>query len=209
MEELAIKKHNFERAKRQLKNFSEEIPEELTLRKVNDDKDFGEFVGDFFFGRGLGLDHKVTGEELNKLTVDLQKHFHDIYGTQTKLIKQFGEVYNTFEYLDKEYIQAILVSIKAVEETSEKVAENQKNITKNTENQEKMLKLIKARLDKCAHLEDIDNLWVEFQEKNNVLQSNSSFIEKLTKKVKIAYWLAGGAIGIAICEFILILCQVI
>ncbi len=208
MSELVIEKHNFDIAKEQLKRFSEEIPEDLTLRKVDDDKDFGEFFGDLIFGRGLGLDHKVTGEELNELTTDLQKHFHEINDTQIKLIKQFGEVYNTFEYLDKEYIQAILISIKTVEETSKKVEKNQKDIARVVYNQEKMLKVINERLDKCAHFNDIDDLWIEFQEKNKAIQTNSSVIEKIMKKIKIAYLLAGGAIGIAICELVLILCQV-
>lgn len=55
MDELAIKRHNFEQAKNRLKEFSEKTEAELKIKEVKED---GGFLG-------LG-DHKVTGSEFNK-----------------------------------------------------------------------------------------------------------------------------------------------
>ena len=52
-----------------------------------------------------------------------------------KLIKEFGQVYSALEALDKDYIQAILISIKATEETSEGIQKTQEQIKKIVENQ--------------------------------------------------------------------------
>ena len=166
MGELVIQNHNFENAKKGLKKFSEQDTTSLDLKKVDDSKGVGEFLGDWFLGRGIGLNHKVTGEELNELTKQIQTHLHSINGTQIKLVKEFGEVYSALEALDKEYIQAILVSIKATEETSQSIQETQGQIKKIVENQRRTLeelKKFKQKLDGYAHLGDIDNIWSDCQ----------------------------------------------
>lgn len=68
MGELVIKYHDFENAKKEIKKFSEQKTTDFDLKRVNDSKDAGEFLCDWFLGRGIGLNHKVTGEELNELT---------------------------------------------------------------------------------------------------------------------------------------------
>lgn len=166
MSELVIQYHNFENAKEELKKFSEQTVTDLDLKKVNNVKDVGEFIGDWFLGRGIGLNHKVTGEELNDLTLQIQKHLHSINNTQIKLIKEFGQVYSALEALDQDYIQAILVSIRATEETSQSIQETQGQIKKIVENQRKTLeelKKFKQKLDGYAHLGDIDKIWSDCQ----------------------------------------------
>lgn len=166
MGELVIQYHDFENAKKEIKKFSEQTTTDLDLKRVDDSKGVGEFLGDWFFGRGIGLDHKVTGEELNELTSQIQTHLHSINNTQIKLIKEFGQVYSALEALDKDYIQAILVSIKATEETSEGIQRTQDQIKKIVENQRKTLeelKKFKQKLDGYAHLGDIDKIWGDCQ----------------------------------------------
>lgn len=166
MSELVIQYHNFENAKEELKKFSEQTVTDLDLKKVNNVKDVGEFIGDWFLGRGIGLNHKVTGEELNDLTLQIQKHLHSINHTQIKLIKEFGQVYSALEALDQDYIQAILVSIRATEETSQSIQETQGQIKKIVENQRKTLeelKKFKQKLDGYSHLDDIDKIWSDCQ----------------------------------------------
>ena len=68
MNELVIQRHDFENAKKEIKKFSEQTTTELNLKMVDNSKGVGEFFGDLLFGRGIGLNHKVTGEELNELT---------------------------------------------------------------------------------------------------------------------------------------------
>ena len=132
MEELVIKNHDFEDAKLAIKEFSEQTTTDLDLKRVDDKKGFGEWLGDAIFGGGLGTNHKVTGEELNELTVQIQSHLRSVNSTQIKLIKQFGQVYSALEALDKDYIQAILISIKATEETSKRIEATQEQIKKKT-----------------------------------------------------------------------------
>lgn len=161
MGELVIQYHDFENAKKEIKKFSEQITTDLDLKRVDDSKGVGEFLGDCFFGRGIGLDHKVTGEELNDLTSQIQTHLHSFNNTQIKLIKEFGQVYSALEALDKDYIQAILISIKSTEETSEGIQNSQEQIKKIVENQRKTLeelKKFKQKLDGYAHLGDIDKI---------------------------------------------------
>lgn len=179
MDEPIIQYHNFEQAKKELKAFSEQTVTDLDLRRVDDSKGLGEFVGDVFFGRGIGLDHKVTGEELNELTTQIQEHLYSMNNTQNKLIQEFGEVYNALEALDKGYIQAILVSIKSTEETSRGIQTAQENIKKIIERQRKTLEELnkfKQKLSGYAHLNDIDKVWSDYQ-------SVSSKIDTLSESV--------------------------
>lgn len=166
MDELVIQYHDFENAKKEIKKFSEQTTTDLDLRRVDDSKGVGEFLGDWFFGRGIGKDHLVKGEELNDLTSQIQTHLHSINNTQINLIKEFGQVYSALEALDKDYIQAILVSIKATEKTSEGIQKTQEQIKKIVENQRKTLeelKKFKQKLDGYAHLGDIDKIWDDYQ----------------------------------------------
>lgn len=187
MEELVIQKHNFEASKTQLKKFSEQTTTELDLKKVNSSKDVGEWFAELFKGGGIGKDHKVTGDELNQLTSQVQQNLIDINTTQRNLIHEFGEVYSALEALDKDYIQAILISIEASRKNSEKIKDsqkkiesNQKDIQKNQKDiqdaqgkieregqiQKKTIKALqqfKEKLDKYQHISDIDKMWTDIQ----------------------------------------------
>lgn len=155
MGELIIKTHDFEASKNQLKVFSEQTPTDLELLKVD-------ISGGFL---GLG-DHKVTGYELNSLTTQIQDYLIDSNTLHIKFIKEFGQVYNALEALDKDYIQAILIAIKAAEKANDKVKVAQKDITKTIELQKKtinVLKQFKEKIDSYKHLGDIDKLWSDSQ----------------------------------------------
>lgn len=187
MGELVIQYHDFENAKKEIKKFSEQTTTDLDLKRVDDSKGVGEFLGDLFFGRGIGLDHNVTGEELNELTSQIQTHLHSINNTQIKLIREFGQVYSALEALDKDYIQAILVSIKATEETSQSIQETQEQIKKIVENQRKTLeelKKFKQKLDGYAHLGDIDKIWSDCQKWYKEINVLSKVIDGATESSK-------------------------
>ncbi len=187
MEELVIQRHNFESSKTQLKKFSEQTTTELDLKKVNSSKDVGEWFAEWVKGGGIGTDHKVTGDELNQLTSQVQQSLIDINTTQRNLIQEFGEVYSALEALDKDYIQAILISIEAarknnekIKDSQEKIESNQKDIQKNQKDiqdaqekieregriQQKTIKALqqfKEKLDKYQHISDIDIMWTDIQ----------------------------------------------
>ena len=187
MGELVIQYHDFEKAKKEIKKFSEHPITDLDLKIVDYSKGVGEFFGDLFLGRGIGLDHKVTGEELNDLTSQIQTHLYSINNTQIKLIKEFGHVYTALEALDKDYIQAILISIKATEETSEGIQKTQEQIKKIVENQRKTLeklKKFKQKLDGYAHLGDIDKIWDDCQKWHKNMASLTKEISAATEHIK-------------------------
>lgn len=187
MGELVIQYHDFENAKKEIKKFSEQTTTDLDLTRVDDSKGVGEFLGDWFWGRGIGTDHLVKGEELNDLTSQIQTHLQSINNTQIKLIKEFGQVYSALEALDKDYIQAILVSIKATEETSEGIQKTQEQIKKIVENQRKTLeelKKFKHKLDGYAHLGDIDKIWSNCQKWHQGMASLSKDIFMATEHSK-------------------------
>ena len=101
-----------------------------------------------------------------------------------------------------------------------------------------ILKEYKNKLGQFSHLEDVDSIWRSVEEHTSqltesekkdaelaaaiqhnkeevdkkiadTLQTADTAVEFITKKVKCAYWIAGGSAGLAILEFILLLTKVI
>jgi len=218
MEELGIERHDFELAKERLKEFSELNETELEIDGVKTDGGL--------FGWG---NHKVTGDELNDRLQAIQQHMIDINTTNTKTIKEFKEVYNALDALDKDYIQCILANVKAVEKTSddiqrqqdtlkkhhEKITEQQGKldahqieIEKNVKNISKVvdtLKKFKDKIDGYQHLDEVDKIWGECEK----VLDQASKVSALEKKLKYSYFMAGGALVIAVVEFILVLAGVV
>lgn len=169
-----VKAHDYEDAKKRIKDFSNNTTTTLGQWGVNNKKGVGEWIGDFLLGGGIGISHKVTGKELNALTEEIQNCFIDINNTQIKLIKEFGDVYIALDALDREHISGILASIKATEKTSERIAETQVQIQKIVDDQKKTLVVLqkfKLKLDDYAHLTDIDKIWNDCQNMHKEIQS--------------------------------------
>lgn len=171
MTEINIQKHNFDKAKNNIKQFSLTKPEELSLKKVDERK--GLF--DWF-------EHKVTGEELNNLTNQLQGYLIKFNNLNSKFIQEFGEVYNALEALDKEYIDGILISVKAAEKASMEAKDAQKGIQQTIEVQKKTLKVLanfKEELEKLKHLKNIDEIWEDTQRFSKDFRLMINAIQKL------------------------------
>ena len=113
--ELVIKTHNFEDAKRRLKEVSEKKPEEFEIGLVK-------LKEKFWFLKEVG-EHKVTGDEFNSRINAIQQHLINLHTKTYENNKEFGEVYNALEALDKDYIAVILTSINAIEEVSKHMRE--------------------------------------------------------------------------------------
>lgn len=195
MNEIAIKRHSFDLAKNRLKEFSEKTEAELEIDKVRTD---GGFLG-------LG-DHKVTGYELNRRLETIQEHFIAVNTTNNKVIKEFREVYNALDVLDKDYITSIVANVKAIEKTSndvrvqqgtlkqhnEKLANQQSKldahqaeIEKNVANISKIvtaLKVFKEKLEGYKHLTDIDKIWSDCKTIQNEIRVVSDSVTKFSKK---------------------------
>lgn len=195
MNEIAIKRHSFDLAKNRLKEFSEKTEAELEIDKVRTD---GGFLG---FG-----DHKVTGYELNRRLETIQEHFIAVNTTSNKVIKEFREVYNALDVLDKDYITSIVANVKAIEKTSNdvrvqqgilkqhnekltnqqsKLDAHQAEIEKNIVNISKIvtvLKVFKEKLEGYKHLTDIDKIWNGCRTIQNEIRVVSDSIVKVSKK---------------------------
>ena len=111
--ELVIKTHNFEDAKRRLKEVSEKKIEWLEIN----------IVGTKYKFLFLEGEHKVTGDEFNSRINAIQQHLINLHTKTYENNKEFGEVYNALEALDKDYIAVILTSINAIEEVSKHMRE--------------------------------------------------------------------------------------
>lgn len=168
-----IKKHKFQKALKRLKAFSERKKEEIEI----------ETVATYDWGFFRDSVHKVTGREFNSRIKTIQDIFIELNKKNIEIVKEFNDVYETFDYLDKEYISAILSVLKGVEKTSDDVkvqqAELKKhhialerqqnkldshqgeidNIISNMEITIKVLQKFKSQLDNLKHLNEIDTIW--------------------------------------------------
>lgn len=174
-----IKRHNFEAAKERIKKFSERKPAKLKIEEVS-------YTGTSFFGELFETDHNVTGEEFNDRLIKIKKYLILVNNNNNKTVKEFGEVYNALEVLDKEYIDGILIAIKANEETSEAIKIEQERINALVNEHEKVISILNKFKEKI-------------EEKNN--GEDQEILIKLKRLNMIAY---GSLIISIIC--IIMLC---
>lgn len=177
MANIVIKEHDFQKSKNSIKKFSNDIPKEVELDEVSSKKSFKEFL---LSDNSKG--HKVTGEEFNDRLDQIRDNFISVNKSQIKMIKQFGEVYNALEALDKDYIQAILISIKATEKTSEAIKNTQDRIEIIVNDQIKtieVLKKFKSKIDEIKHIDDIDDIWSDYKNWHDDMVSLSAYVDQL------------------------------
>ena len=154
MEKIGINTHNFEEAKSQIAEFIEKVPPDIYLEKVGTE------------GLIPIFDHLVTGIEMNKLVEEIQTCLKRINETDITFFRMFGEVYNAFDSLDKDYIQAILLSLHAAEAAAEKAQNAQEDIRKTLNSQKTIISVLeqfKERQDQIEHLENIDEMWQDIK----------------------------------------------
>ena len=157
--EINISKHDFDEAKEHLKEFAEQSQDELYFDKVR--------THDDFFGFEFA-EHGVTGNEFNTLVEQTQNYISKFYDNQQTLIEEFGQVYKALEALDKDYIQAILSSVAAIEHTNKKILKEQARIDKTIEKQKLTLEALKQFKEKFDE-EKSKNSIVENEERLSAL----------------------------------------
>ena len=168
-----IEKHSFETAKKSLQKFAEEHHETTDLMKVPAD---GGLFGWF--------DHKVTGDELNSLTSQIQNQLVRINKVHQGVLTELVQVYKALDALDNDYIAAIVDSIKATEEVNKKAKKNRQDIEGSVANQEKMIEVLKGfkkKLEKLEHLTDVDKAWKMLSEQQEALLLLNHFKDELTQ----------------------------
>lgn len=190
--EINISKHDFDEAKEHLKEFAEQSQDELYFDTVRTHEDF--------FGFEFA-EHGVTGKEFNTLVEQTQNYISKFYDNQQTLIEEFGQVYKALEALDKDYIQAILSSVAAIDHTNKKILKEQARIDKTIEKQAstlQVLKQFKEKFNENNHKETIeehenrlsklDDRIVSLEDTVSALPlepvSHTSEIEELRKELK-------------------------
>ncbi len=179
-----IERANFEKKKNELKKFAEQKATNTELSGVETDGQWSDFWSGGIPGWLSG--HKVTGDELNSLVTKLQNCFVEVNERERKVVKEFGQVYETFEALDKGYIQGILISVKSAEKASSEAKAAQKDID-DTINALQItvdkLKNFKEEINGYSHLEDIDEIWTDVQRFDKSLRELSNKSKEQNKNL--------------------------
>ena len=133
---------------------------------------FKEFESHGYISRFFGA-QEVSADEMNNFISQLQQILIDFNKELNRNKNTFGIVYETFKFLDSEYIKGILVSqasankanekardaIEGLQKSQTRLDKHQKEIDKIIENNNKILKVLVKQQDelkKIKHLKDVD-----------------------------------------------------
>ena len=132
-----IRRHNFDQALKRLEQFSNSTPSVPYIEKFETD-------GGLFGWGG----HYINGHEMNNYVEKVQEHLSKQNSVLISTIKEFREVYNTFNFLDKEYLQGIISAVDAANKASEgaRTASNQAKeaVVKAIKNEDDIRKEVEA-----------------------------------------------------------------
>lgn len=178
IEEIAYNNHNFDLAKKKLRDFSKNTDKDFKLEKVEEE-------GGFF---RLG-NHNVTGSEFNLRLSKIQDKFINMNTGIIELRKEFGVVYTALESLDKDILKAFLIQLnqieqayKTIEVTNDKLLLANEDINIIIEKQRKTVEVLtnfKKRLDEYKHLVEVDNMWQDM----NILKYDISELKETNKQL--------------------------
>lgn len=130
MNELVVKKTNFDESLKKLDKLSKENKSLPEFQK------FQEKSGPFEL-----FDSRVKGSDMNQFAGQVQETFIVMNDKINMFYKQFVEIYNAFDSLDKEYISGIVAAFNQAIDATKKAEDAQKEINKTVE-------LLKVAVDK-------------------------------------------------------------
>lgn len=163
MQDLKIKKQNFERAKNAIKNFSNNLPKTPQLNKFEENKLWG------------ALSKNVTGKEMNQFVDIVAQQFIESNKTSVKIIKEFNDIYNVFEVLDKEYIEYFQTSIDnliKVSDDAQKAGNDALNAQKEID---KTIQILKVTIEKLKkHEAETDEKIKLLNDRVEIITSNQN-----------------------------------
>ncbi|MDE6382843.1 MAG: hypothetical protein K2K79_00650 [Paramuribaculum sp.] len=176
-------RHNFDTSLKKIEKFSQEVPS-IPL--------FERFKQDFW----LLFDYNVTGKEMNKYSEKLQGIFREQNSVIIKIIEEFRQIYNTFDYLDREYLIGIVQTANAAKIASEgaklasdqakKAAEraekNEENLKKDVDNLKVLVQKVKIIKDDVSKLKEQENVQAS---KLGTLEGNIASVNALKDRVTV------------------------
>jgi flagellar biosynthesis chaperone FliJ len=142
----------FEDHKNKIEEYANQLPNNLKIKPVSETTFWG-------------FDKKVTGETLNSIVSHFQNNSIEINKVLSKSLDMFKLISGTFEYLDKDYIQRILIAIKSSEKSSFK-AENAS------------IQAVKASNQATVNFKNIKALFENIQDKFKSIESNFELVTK-------------------------------
>lgn len=218
MDQLVIKTHDFENAKNEIKKFSKNVENFTEIKKVAEQKNGWELMT---LLRDWDINHKVTGEELNTVIQAIQKNFISLKERQTKTVAEFLQIYNALEFLDRDYIKAIVESVKNTQKVSDSLKDDkdriEKIVNKLVEFKNKIEEIDAENFKRKIILQDgeiskINETLKKIDEETKILkykkeidpnQNDDSKIENISKKLKFSYIFSGIAITFSIVQLFL------
>ena len=205
--EQNIQIHDFETAKNKIREFAENVPKDIKFRKFS--------TSEGLFGM---FDHRVTGDELNRFLVTLQKYLVNMNQRDDDIVKEFNNIYEAFEYLDKDYIQAILIAVKSAEIASQEAKDAQKDIDVTIDRLHQAIESLskfKADINSYSHLKDIDQIWENVESLKKTVDGTYSEPQELemtqqlinqisrnTKRIKLLSIATGCSLAAIIADII-------
>lgn len=229
MDKSSIKKYNFENAKNQIKRFSEELPSAPTIDRVEVDGGlFGwgdhKVTGSEFNNR-MG-DVQTGFIDINTSLRTIIKAFGTVYETLHALDNEYiNGIIANMEKIDKN-CQQVQNAQSDIKDTQYDLRNTQADLKKNVEN----LKLAVEKLSglKNAHSElknNVENLKLAVEKLSGLKNAHADLKNKVNnlikivdelkskrtqiddsiygKKIKIVYWIAGGAIALTATNVVL------
>jgi cytochrome c556 len=171
-----IQKHNFEKSKNEIAEASKNVPTSTSLNSFPTKGSIFRFT-----------EHNVTGDELNKLLVKpLQETLIALNTSVIGLFEITNKVYETIDFLDKEYLAGIEVSIKAANEASDQAIEAFKEATKAQEDITRTVNALKKTVDVLKKFKD--DVSVELKSLVTIqsqLENHDSKIESIEQDLNI------------------------
>lgn len=178
MKNEIVKIHSevFEEKKKALQKFTNKDTNEFALPKMEQKDKF------FFWA-----DKKVTGDDLNSVTSKIQDQVLQQNDFMKEIVGEIKVVYETFEALDKDYIQGIMAALLK----GERADNNAEKALKDLEGKQREIELMvsqlntvmmalqqyKAQLQKIDHLLDVDKLYKDFEDLQYIYTSFSQKME--------------------------------
>jgi len=213
MSNIQISKRNFELSKKKIQSLANNAPSIEQLPTL-------ETEGGLF------------NWFMNQITGIINRSFIKSNGEIIKLYGQFKEVYNTFESLDKEYIQGIITAVEAADEASQQALEANKealaaqndikrvievlklSVSKLEKTRdeflylksdfEKIQKYFKANSNGMIELDEAEKMEKKLEEQEKQITLLTAKITKIEKRRQHSiYWIAIGILLLALVRFVL------
>lgn len=125
--------------------------------------------------------HKVTGKELNEASAQVDHSIIQAKNVQIETLRHITQLYQALDALDAEHIAGILAALKAAETATDWARINDENIGKITNYLMQDDRVLAHKKDQESRIADLE------------------------QKVKNAYFVAGGAVIIALASLMLCL----